>query len=329
VSRAEDGGARIEVTEEDSGKTVARVLHDSLSSPHARIKGLILAGAVRCNGQRVTRVDARVRPGDRLEVRAEPGRAYRAPKRDRSAGPGFRIVHEDDHLVVVDKAAGVLSIPVPSLQGESLQDLLTARNRLRGHRSPEVRAVHRIDRYTSGLVAFSRTAAAWKALRRQFASGEPERVYLAVVTGCPAPPSGRLEHRLVEDTRSMKVRVAALASEGREATLRYRVTERFEDAALVEVRLETGRRNQIRVQFAAAGHPLVGDVAYGTPSERIPRVALHAWRLRLVHPVTGAVLRFEAEPHPDFRALLRRLRAAGGGAAARVTRPRGPGRRNR
>ena len=322
-----DGNVRLVAAEEHEGKTGARVRHDSLSTPHARVKGLIAAGAVWRNGERVTRVDTRLRAGDRIEVRAEPGRAYRVPKRDRSSGPGFRIVHEDDHVVVVDKAAGVLSVPVPSLQGESLQDLLTARNRLRGHRSPEVRAVHRIDRYTSGLVAYARTSAAWKALRRQFAAGEPERVYLAVVTGCPTPLSGRLEHRLVEDTRTMKVRVAALASEGREATLRYRVRERFADAALVEVRLETGRRNQIRVQFAATGHPLVGDVSYGSPSERIARVALHAWRLRIAHPVTGAALRFEAEPHPDFRTLLRRLRKDAPETPPGVTRRRGPGRR--
>ena len=326
MTRASKGVVRLEAAEEDEGKTVARLLHDSLSTTHARAKGLILAGAVRCNGEEVTRVDTRLRPGDRIEVRVEPGRTYRAPKRDRSSGPGFRIVHEDDAVLVVDKTAGVLSVPVPSLQGESLQDLLTARNRLRGHRAPEVRAVHRIDRYTSGLVAFARTAAAWRALRRQFAAGDPERIYLAVVTGRPEPPSGRLEHRLVEDTRSMKVRVAALASEGREATLRYRTRERFAEGTLVEVRLETGRRNQIRVQFAAVGHPLVGDVSYGEPSDRISRVALHAWRLGFSHPVTGAPLRFEAELHPDFRTLLRRLRKGGGPARSPVTPRRERGR---
>lgn len=323
------GRLRIEASAEEAGKTVVRVLHDRGGMSHALAKGLIAAGAVRRNGARVLRPDERLVEGDRVEAVFEAGRAYRAPKRDRSTGPGFRVVFEDDHLIVVDKEAGFLSVPVPSLRGESLQDLLTARERLRGRRDPEVRAVHRIDRFTSGLVAYARTPRAWNALRRAFASGEPERVYLAVVHGLPDPPAGRLEHALREDAQSLKVRVAPPGAGAKPSSLRYRVKERYDGAALVEVRLETGRRNQIRVQFAAERHPLVGDRTYGTDSPLIGRVALHAWRLALAHPLSGEKLRFEAEPPPDFRKLLRALRRAAAPAAPEITRPRGRGPRYR
>lgn len=323
------GRLRLDASADDAGKTVARLLHDRGGMSHALAKGLIAAGAVRRNGDRVLRVDERLREGDLVETTVETGRAYRAPKRDRSSGPGFRVVFEDDHLIVVDKEAGFLSVPVPTLRGESLQDLLTARERLRGRRDPEVRAVHRIDRFTSGLVAYARDPRAWSALRRTFASGEPERVYLAVVRGLPDPPAGRLEHALHEDARSLKVRVALPGAGARPSSLRYRVKERFDDAALVEVRLETGRRNQIRVQFAAEGHPLVGDRTYGTVSPLIGRVALHAWRLALAHPFTAERLRFQSEPPPDFRKLLRALRRTATQPATAITRPRGRGPRYR
>ena len=208
---------RAEAAPDDDGKTVARVLHDRAGVSHSRAKGLIAAGAVRVNGVGALRADTRVRAGDRIEATFEAGRAYRTTKRDRSRGPGFRIVLEDEHVIVVDKEAGLLSVPVPSLRGESLQDLLTARDRLRGHRAPDVRAVHRIDRFTSGLVAFARSPRAFGVLRREFASGAPERIYLAVVESPPAAESGILEHVLRLDPGSLKVRVAPPGVPGRKS----------------------------------------------------------------------------------------------------------------
>lgn len=296
---------------------------------HAEAKGIVAGGNVRVAGRTVVRPDLRLRAGDRVEASWDRSRRHRAPPPSASRGPGFRIVHEDDDLVVAEKEAGILTVPAPSSGTASLLDRLEERYARRGFRKREVRAVHRIDRFTSGLVAFSRNARAFAALRAQFASGTPDRVYLAVVEGTPDPPSGRLAHRLVENPKSLKVR--ALSEEeleegggaSRPASCRYRTLEALGPATLVEVRLETGRRNQIRVQFAAAGHPLVGDVAYGEPSERIDRTALHAHRLAMDHPTTGKRLRFVSEPPPDFARLLRSLRREN----PPVTRRRGPGRR--
>lgn len=292
----------------DAGRTVQRVLHDRIGLSNARLQGLIEAGLVRRNGRCVRRPDERVIPGDKLRLSYDPARRYRpapGPKTER----GYRVVHEDEHLVVVDKEAGLITVPAPSHRGESLRELLDEVYRRRGFRNASVHVVHRIDRFTSGLVVFARTGAAHSALRAQFRSGQPERVYLAVTEGVVDPPAGRLVHHLAEHAKSLKVQVVAAGPLGRPAACTYRTLERFEGASLVQVRLETGRRNQIRVQFAAIGHSLEGDPTYGEPSSRIDRTALHAFRLGFEHPAGGRRLRFESKPPADFTRLLRRLRA--------------------
>ena len=277
------------------------------------------------NGTTVGRPDLRLRDGDVVEAAWDPGKRYKAPRAAALKGPGFRVVHEDDDVVVVEKAAGVITVPAPSDKGISLLERLEHHYRKRGLRAVSLEAVHRIDRYTSGLVAFARHGAARAALRSEFARGRPERVYLAVVEGRLEDDRGRLRHRLAENPKSLKVHVVPEGAEGRDATCTFRVLERFEEATLVEVRLETGRRNQIRVQFAAIGHPLVGDVSYGRPSPRIGRVALHARRLAFVAP-SGTPLVFESDPPRDFRELLAALRRPDDA----TVRPRtGPARRYR
>ena len=161
----------------------------------------------------------------------------------------------------------------------------------------------------SGLVVFARHHPAALSLKGQFKAQSPERIYLAVAEGQVKPDRGRLQHALAEHPKSLKIHVVAKESDGRAASLRYRVVERFPDATLLEVALETGRRNQIRVQLAAVGHPIVGDVSYGRPSALIPRVALHAHRLAFESPRGRKRLRFESPLPPDFKRLLAKARA--------------------
>lgn len=300
---------RVSAASEDAGRTVQRILHDRLGLSNAEAKGLIAAGCVRRNGRPVGKPDERVAAGDLVEVAADEGRRYAGAARMRRAGDGYRLLHEDDDLVVVDKEAGVLTVPAGAADGSSLVERLLAAYRKRGHRDPVLRVVHRIDRYTSGLVVFARSHPALLELKRQFKARTPERIYVAVAEGAVASERGRLEHDLEEDAKSLKVRV--VRGEGRpaqRATLRYRVLERFRSATYLEVALETGRRNQIRVQFAEEGHPLIGDRAYGRTSPLIPRVALHAHRLAFTSPRGRRPLRFESPLPGDMRRLLRELR---------------------
>lgn len=304
---------------EQAGHTVQRLVHDSAGVSNAEAKGLIAAGCVRRNGRTVAKPDERVYEGDRVEISAEAGRRYASAVRVPRGGDGWKVVHEDDDLVVVDKEPGILTVPTATPVGDSLEEKLLASYRKRGHKKPTLLVVHRIDRFTSGLVVFARHHPAARELKRQFLERTPERIYLAVAEGRLEADRGRLVHALAEHPKSLKVHVVAKSADGREASLRYRVIERLPHATLLEVTLETGRRNQIRVQLAAEGHPLVGDLAYGRPSPLIGRVALHAHRLAFDTPRGRKRLKFESPVPADIKRLLTKLR--GGARPAEEAEP--------
>ena len=256
----------------------------------------------------------RLAAGDVVRVWMDrPGSAKARPRSGRVGD--LDIVFEDDDLLVVNKPAGLLSVPlerktdVPSVY-EQIED----RFRSHGKRRPCV--VHRIDQDTSGLVVFAKHAEAQKRLKVQFARREPDRVYLAVVYGHPDPASGTWRDTLVWDTKALiQKETHPRDPSGTEAISEYRVVESFRDASLIEVRLRTGRRNQIRIQARLRGHTLVGEerYVYGPDALRtidFGRQALHAYRLRCQHPTDGRTMTFEAPTPKDFQDLLARLRRA-------------------
>ena len=225
----------------------------------------------------------------------------------------LRILFEDRLLVAVDKPAGLLTVPLDAGGGpDSVLDWLTARWRSHGKRRPLV--VHRIDRDTSGLVVFAKDARTLAALQGQFRRREPERVYLAIVYGRPEPAFGVWRDYLRHDARAcLEVRADSRDPDAHEAVCRYRVVESFGAASLIEVRLETGRRNQIRAQAGLRGYPLVGEQRYlgdRDPARAIPftRQALHAHRLTLRHPGDDRALALESPLADDMRQLAERLR---------------------
>ena len=174
--------------------------------------------------------------------------------------------------------------------------------------------MHRIDRDTSGLVLFAKTPRAQEALKEQFRRREPERVYLAIVYGHPAPPAGTWRDVLVWDKDSLIQRATHPDDpRGKEAVAHYRVVETFAATSLIEVRLHTGKRNQIRIQARLRGHTLVGEKRYTFGPDALrpiqfERHALHAWRLAFDHPPDGRRVQFEAPLPADFAALVARLR---------------------
>jgi len=316
----------IVVGKDGAGHTVQRVLHDQGSFTHRDARGLIASGCVSRNAKAVSKVDERCAPGDRLEVAFEAGRKYDAPKKV-PHGEGYRVVYEDDDLVVVDKEPGVITVPAPSEPDDSLVDRLLAAYKKRGVKRPRVLPAHRIDRFTSGLVAFARNGRALAALKEQFAASKPERVYLAFAAGKIAKDRGRLSHHLEENKKSLKVEVVPKGPRAKLASCTYRVVERFPRATLLEVTLETGRRNQIRVQLAAEGHPLLGDFVYGGPTALLGRTALHAHRLAFEHPkVPGKRVEVESPLPEDLTHLMGRLRrgASPERTAQSATRTRTP-----
>jgi len=276
-------------------------------------------GKVFLNGEPVEAAAGahKVVTGERVGVWVDrPGSSKSA---DRSVHPVrhlLSVLHEDESIVVVDKPVGLLVEPLPDRAGEepTLLDLLADHYR----HAPRARSyvVHRIDRDTSGLVLFARTPAARDALKAQFEERTPERVYLAVVLGQPSPPSGTWRDKLAWDPSALRQRKAhASDARAKDAEARYTVTEQFTDAALIEVALVTGKRNQIRVQAAMRGHPLLGERQYrfNAPPEpatlpHIDRQALHAWKLGFIHPTSHTRVRYTSPLPEDLAGLLAVLR---------------------
>jgi 23S rRNA pseudouridine1911/1915/1917 synthase len=264
----------------------------------------IRAGRVTLNGA-VPTPGTRVRPGDR--VRLEPPAS--APSELVPEAIPLDIVYEDDHLLVVNKPAGLVVHPAaghPS--GTLVHALLHHRpdwSTASGIERPGI--VHRLDKDTSGLLVVARTDAAHQALSQQLATRVMKRQYFAICAGVPSAASARIEAAIGRDPRHRQR--MAVVPRGRAATTLFAVRERFAGAAALDVTLETGRTHQIRVHLAYIGHPVLGDPIYGRRApELIARPALHAAQLRFTHPVTGLVLRFRAPLPADLKRLQATLR---------------------
>ncbi len=252
--------------------------------------------------------------GDRVGLWIDrPGTAKKRVRRPTTIS-ALGILYEDDVMVVVDKPPGLLSVPLERKAGaDSVYDLLECHLRSHGKRRPLV--VHRIDRDTSGLVVFAKDAASQRRLKDQFRRRDAERVYWAFVYGHPTPPAGTWHDRLVWDERALIQKATHPGNRrGADAVCRYRTLEAFPRASWLEVTLETGKRNQIRLQARLRGHTLVGEkrYVYGPDSLRpiaFGRQALHAHRLAFAHPASGRVLAFESPLPPDLASLMNALRA--------------------
>jgi 23S rRNA pseudouridine1911/1915/1917 synthase len=300
----------------DSGVRLDKFLAEaSRLGSRGRASWALERGKVFLNEQEMGPGDASRRLADGDAVRLwmdRPGSARQRTRRASSDGQ-LQIVYEDDALIVVNKPAGLLSVPLPEPEdSESVQDYLLALLRSRGKKRPLV--VHRIDRDTSGLVIFAVRPDAQLRLKDQFRRREPGRTYLAIVYGVPSPPAGSWHDHLVWDDHSLIQRAThARDPRGKESLSEYRLIEDFGDASLLEVRLVTGKRNQIRIQARLRGHTLVGEqrYIYGPDELRMldfPRQALHAFRLSFVHPLSGRDMNFEAPLPADMEGLLQALR---------------------
>lgn len=207
------------------------------------------------------------------------------------------VLHRDEHLVVVDKPAGVLVVSAPGRQEPTLVDLLSQQL---GER---LQAVHRLDEETTGALVLARTDAGRTGMEALFRAHAVERIYLALTSAAPSPPAGRIESQLLEDGGGI---VRVVPRGGQRAVTHYETLDRRGRCTLVSCRLETGRRNQIRAHLAALGCVLAGDRKYGfraRPGERFRRVMLHSWQLRFSHPLTGTEVSVRVDPgEPELRA---------------------------
>lgn len=271
----------------------------------SRLQGWLKDGRIRIDGGAAD-AKRKVYGGERIDLDLPPPATESAGAEDIA----LPIVYEDDDLIVIDKPAGLVVHPGNGNASGTLMNALL-------HHAPQLAQVpragivHRLDKDTSGLLVVARTLTAQTDLVRQLQARSVKRHYLALALGAVArdgsvdAPIGR---HPVQRTKM------AVVGSGREARTHYAVRERFAHCTLVECRLETGRTHQIRVHMASLGHPLVGDQTYGRRKsgdarlDEFPRQALHAWKLALIHPRSGAEMSWEAPLPADFAALLEELR---------------------
>lgn len=292
------------------GERVDRVIALVSGRSRSAVSALVADGVVRLDGVPVRTASTRVAEGQRLEVEL-PDPVDPRPAADPTVE--FRVVHEDEDVVVIDKPAGVVVHPGAGHADATLVNGLVARY-------PEIAAVgeehrpgivHRLDRGTSGLLVVARTAPAHAELVRQMAAHEPERVYTALAWGHLESDRGTIDAPIGRSPRH-PTRMA-VSDQGRRAVTHYEVDRRFDvprDTTLVTCRLETGRTHQIRVHLRAIGHPVVGDRDYdgGRPGLDPGRPFLHAGTLRFTHPVTGEPVAATAPLPADLQECLGRCR---------------------
>lgn len=300
----------VEQGSEFLGARIDRLVQSVVGGSRSQVTGLFDQGCVRLNGEPTREVWRRLVAADRVELSFDNSRRYHPQPKPRPH-TGFVVVHEDRDVIVVEKAAGLLTVPTdrdePYTLIDRVHEYLVRTGRGRG-----AYCVHRLDRGVSGLLVFGKTERIASLIRDQFADRKPERLYVAIVAGHLESPSGTIRSYLATD-RDLKRFSTDDTEIGQLAVTHYRTLEPLVDTTVVEVRLETGRRNQIRVHFSEAGHPVIGDPRYEDEIARhahwpYERIALHARTLGLVHPITGKPLRFESHIPAEMAKFIRRER---------------------
>ena len=280
-----------------------------------RLKALIRSGAVEAEGQAVRDPALKVRGEEALRLAMpEPAPAHNEPQ-----DIPLTIVFEDEHLLVVDKPAGLVVHPAAgNLDGTLVNALLHhcagQLSGIGGVARPGI--VHRIDKDTSGLLVIAKTDVAHDGLAKQFAAHSIGRRYLAIVNGVPKATLGTVDAPLARSATNRKKIAIVEGKRGKRAVTHWKRLTMLNDAALVECRLETGRTHQVRVHMASIGHPLVGDPVYGRAGKthgkilkelQFHRQALHAAELDFTHPVTKLGLSFASPMPPDMQELFNAL----------------------
>lgn len=302
-----------------AGVRADRLVQQLTGGSRSFATGLFDHDCVHLNGQIEQNSGRLLSAGDQLRLRYEQGRRYSPRRRpEQQQNRGFRVVFEDADLIVVEKSAELLTVPTDAREPHTLISRLGEYVR-RTSAVRSVHLVHRLDRGVSGLLVFGRTRECAEELQRQFAERKPERRYDSLTAGAIAEDRGTFRSYLATGKNLGRYSVRD-AEQGELAITHYQVATRIAEGPRspavthVQVQLETGRRNQIRVQFAESGHPVLGDDRYRPDLwSRIPwqpkRLALHASSLGLEHPRTGAPLFFESALPEELSGFLRYVSA--------------------
>ncbi|HEY9190314.1 MAG TPA: RluA family pseudouridine synthase [Sulfurovum sp.] len=256
------------------------------------IKQRLQGSSIRVNGEITTKHDLLLRPGDMVEVGVIQKTSTQAQTIQK-----LEILYQDKDLIAIHKPSGLLSVANATENKQHALALL--RNQLsRGKKDVKLWPVHRLDRETSGVLLFATSKAMREAVMDKWSISE--KVYLAIVEGCPKETTGTIDQPLRPDEKEYRMHVGR-HPEAKHAVTHYSVKQTTPDRSLLEVSIETGRQHQIRAHLAWLGHSIIGDERYGTKGERM---GLHAKKLTIIHPVTQKPMRFESDAPEDFYTLL-------------------------
>lgn len=262
-----------------------------------RVRQALKFGSVTVNGRVVTQFNHALRPGDKISI-DRPSRAVRTPE------PLFdvKIIYEDEAILVADKPSGLLTIATEKIKMHTAfyavsqhlkQTAAPERQKAFPNSRKNLFLVHRLDKETSGLLVFAKSAADKEDLQNQWREKFVQKKYFAVVEGVPKEKTGTIRSFLREN-KFLRVYTTNRREMGEEAVTHYSVVRSTPSHSLVEVAIETGRKHQIRVHFSEMGHPVAGDRFYGAKTDPAGRLALHAFELIFRHPVSGKKVRFES-----------------------------------
>ncbi|MXV81953.1 RluA family pseudouridine synthase [Candidatus Poribacteria bacterium] len=311
-----------DIQEDQRGTRLDRFLINATEGvSRTYLQRLIRDGNVTVNGEVGKQPSYVLRDGDTVSLRLPPPRPLDTAKPEKIS---LDILHEDSHLIVLNKPAGMLVHPANGVNVGTLVNALLAHctdlSGIGGVERPGI--VHRLDKGTSGVLVVAKTDVVHRGLSAQFERHSITRQYVAVVCGAPTETGGTIDARIARSRRDRR-RMTTVKTGGRHAVTHYAVLERYPQFAFVQLTLETGRLHQIRVHLQGIGHPVVGDAVYGgeqralndadTPELKqmllqLKRQALHARLLGFEHPATGKHLTFSAEMPPDMQCLVEAFR---------------------
>jgi tRNA pseudouridine32 synthase/23S rRNA pseudouridine746 synthase/23S rRNA pseudouridine1911/1915/1917 synthase len=269
---------------QENASLLEALMRLSPESSKSTLRSWLKEGRVAVDGKTIKNGSTLVQKGQSIKI---------SPKTPFTKG-GIRILYEDSHLIVIEKPEGLLSVSTPFEKGKTAHAFLKEKYRPR-----KVYVVHRLDQETSGVMLFALTEKACRLLKDTFERHDIERVYWAIIEGAIVPPTGTWSSYLWEDS-SYYVHSTSDSEKGQLAVTHYKVKVSSKHYSWLELKLETGRKNQIRVHCQDAGHPVVGDRKYGARTNPIKRLCLHAHTLAFRHPMTGKKMHFTSDPPETF-----------------------------
>ncbi|MFN3405921.1 MAG: RluA family pseudouridine synthase [Cytophagaceae bacterium] len=260
------------------------------------IKSLLTNKLVHVDGKPVSQYNAPLSVGQEVSI-------GKGSSRSETQLPGIKIIYEDQHLIVINKEEGLLSMATENGNDETAYNLLSSYVKSQ-HFSNRIFIVHRLDRDTSGVMLFAKSQEVQQLLQLDWNNNVTERIYLAIVEGIPSKEKDTIISYLRE-SKAYKMHSSTKPIEGaQKAITHYEIVKTANSFSLLKINLETGKKNQIRVHMQDIGHPVIGDKKYGSTANPIKRLGLHAWVLAFSHPVTKEEMRFETELPGKFKRIF-------------------------